>query len=91
MAECLVIFASLNQVSRIKRNLQASGVFVDMIRAPKCLAKEGCGFALRCDPSLLIRLRQVSKETGIDIQGVFLEESSNGIPQYTALVGEQPS
>lgn len=91
MAECLVVFASLNQVSRIKRKLQAAGVYVDMIRAPKCLAVQGCGFALRCDRGLLAKLLELSREVAIEIQGVYLEDPGNGSPNYTALSREDPS
>ena len=31
-APCLVVYASLNQVSRLKRRLYRGGVYVDMVR-----------------------------------------------------------
>ena len=72
-AACLVVYASLNQVHRVKRHLYRGGVFVDMVRAPKCLGLRGCSFALRCDAALVPAIRRASEELGIEIPGVFAE------------------
>ena len=57
-APCLVVFASLNQVHRLKRHLYQGGVYVDMVRAPQCLGLRGCSFALRCDAAMVPAIRQ---------------------------------
>jgi hypothetical protein len=76
-APCLVVYASLNQVHRVKRHLYRGGVYVDMVRAPQCLGVRGCSFALRCDAGMVHAIRHVSRELAIEIRGVFAE-SSNG-------------
>ena len=47
----LVVFASLNQVALLKRALNREGVYVDMLRTPRCLlplvAALPCGANLR--------------------------------------------
>ncbi len=75
-ASCLVVYASLNQVHRVRRHLYACGVFVDMVRAPQCLGVRGCSFALRCDAALLPAIRRVSREMAIEIRGAFAESPS---------------
>ena len=72
-APCLVVYASLNQVHRVKRHLYQGGVFVDMVRAPQCLGVRGCSFALRCEAALVPEIRRVSQELAIEIRGVFTE------------------
>ena len=74
---CLVIFASLNQVHRLKRHLYQGGTYVDMVRAPQCLSSRGCSFALRCGPAMVPAIQHASEELGIEIRGVFAE-SPNG-------------
>jgi hypothetical protein len=70
---CLVVYASLNQVHRLKRHIYRGGLYVDMVRAPQCLGARGCSFALACDPSLLPAIRDASKDLAIEIRGVFTE------------------
>jgi hypothetical protein len=74
---CLVVYASLSQVHRVKRHLYQSGVFVDMVRAPQCLVR-GCSFALRCDETLLPAIRATSQELAIEIRGAFAEIATIG-------------
>jgi hypothetical protein len=75
-ATCLVVYASLNQVHRVKRRLYQGGLYVEMVRAPQCLGVRGCSFALRCAPALLPEIRGASQETAIEIRGVFAETSA---------------
>ena len=72
-APCLVVYASLNQVHRLKRHLYRDGVYVDMVRAPQCLGVRGCSFALRCDAALVPAIRRASGELAIEVRGVFAE------------------
>jgi hypothetical protein len=73
---CLLLYSSLSQVQRVKRRLLEKGIFVDMLRAPQCLASRGCAFALRCDPPAAPLIRDVSHELSIEIQGAFLEPAA---------------
>ena len=79
-AHYLVVYASLNQVHRVKRRLYQGGVYVDMVRAPQCLGVSGCSFALRCEADLLPAVRRASLETSIEIRGVFSESPAGYCP-----------
>jgi hypothetical protein len=74
-AACLVVYASLNQVHRLKRHLYQGGVYADLVRAPQCLGLRGCSFALRCDAAMVPAIRQASEELAIEIRGAFTELS----------------
>ena len=76
----LVVYASLNQVHRLKRHLYRGGVYVDMVRAPQCLGVRGCSFALTCDAAMVPAIREASKELAIEIRGVFTESPDGYSP-----------
>lgn len=69
----LTVYASLNQVQRIKSRLSRDGVYADMIRTPRRLSARGCSFALVSSEELLPQVRRASKELGIELRGVFAE------------------
>lgn len=71
MANCLVVFASLNQVALVKRDLYRSGVYVEMLRTPLSLSFTGCSFAVRCQPADIPLLLQSCEERSIKPGGVF--------------------
>lgn len=73
MASCLVVFASLNQVALLKRDLYRNGVFVEMLRTPLCLSSTGCSFAVRCKTAELPLLLQSCKKRSINPGGIFEE------------------
>ena len=77
---CIVLYASLSQVHRIRRHLHESGLYADLIRAPQCLAARGCGFALRCDPALASEIRRISAALAIEVRGVFAESTEGYSP-----------
>jgi len=81
--QCLLLYSSLSQVQRVKRRLLEKGIFVDMLRAPQCLARRGCAFALRCAPAVAPLVRDVSRELAIEIQGSFLEPAAGADRLYT--------
>lgn len=73
-AICIIAYAALGQVQRVRRCLGDTGRFADMIRTPKVLAQHGCGFSLRVPETELAAVRAASEATGIDIRGIFREE-----------------
>jgi hypothetical protein len=79
-SQCLIAYASLSHVHRLKRRLWESGVFVDMVRAPQCLGVRGCSFALRCAPALVPQIRELSRQLSIEVRGVFLETAAGYSP-----------
>ena len=77
MAELLVTFASLNQVALLKRALLGRGIFLQMERTPTCLAKKGCGFALRAQPEHINAIAEECARLKIANAGIF-ELDANG-------------
>lgn len=73
MAQCLVVFASLNQVALLKRALSREGAYVEMLRTPQSLSSTGCSFAVRCQPADLQLLLESCKKWSIEPGGVFEE------------------
>jgi hypothetical protein len=78
MAESLVTFESLNQVALLKRALLTRGIFLQMERTPTCLAKKGCGFALRAQPEHLSAINEECARLKIAAGGVFELDASGG-------------
>jgi hypothetical protein len=79
VATCLVVFASLNQVALLKRELYRNGVYVEMLRTPLSLSSTGCSFAVRCQPEEVPLLLKSCERWSIEPGGVFEEtaETSN--------------
>jgi hypothetical protein len=91
METVLAVFPSLNQVSLIRRNLHRAGVYLEMTRAPQCLAHTGCSFALRCSAPELGLVLQAGRAAGIPEPGVFRETERDGERTYLPLdAGEKP-
>lgn len=82
MPECLVVFASLNQVALLRRALFRRDVFVDMERTPQCLASTGCGFALRCHPSDLLAIDEECRGLSIVPGGTFQQDAHGTWIEY---------
>jgi len=79
MAQKLAVFASLNQVALVKRALQREGIYVEMLRTPRCLSHTGCSFALRCKEEELALLEAVCSKWKIEPGGVF-EDTQDSSP-----------
>lgn len=73
MARQLIVFASLNQVALLKRALYREGVYVGMVRTPRCYSFSGCSFALRCQIDELPLLEEMCKKWMIEPGGIFAE------------------
>ena len=82
METILAVFPSLNQVSLIRRYLHREGVYVEMTRAPQCLAATGCSFALRCSAAELDLVLQTARQAGITVPGLFRETVHDGEQTY---------
>lgn len=78
MAESLVTFESLNQAALLKRALIGRGIFLPMERTPTCLAKKGCGFALRAQPEQLAAIAEECVRLKIANAGVYELDATGG-------------
>jgi hypothetical protein len=82
VASRLVVFASLNQVALLKRDLYRTGVYVEMLRTPLSLSSTGCSFALRCQPDDVPLLLQSCARWSIHPGGVFEETAETSQTQH---------
>ncbi len=82
MPDCLVVFASLNQVALLKRALYRVGIVAEMLRTPHCLSLTGCSFALRCSPSELAAIEEQCRSLAIAPGGAFEEHLNAGRIEY---------
>ncbi len=73
MPRRLAVFASLHQTALLKRALYRQGVYVEMVRTPRCYSSTGCSFALRCQTAELPLLDALCREWKIQPGGVFEE------------------
>lgn len=80
MARQLAVFASLNQVALLKRALYREGVYVEMVRTPRCYSSTGCSFALRCQTAELPLLDRICRQWKIEPGGIFEEPEKSETP-----------
>jgi len=78
----LAVFPSLNQVALVKRALHREGVYVEMLRTPKCLSSTGCSFALRCTLNELDAVRDACTRAGMAWGGAFEERKTESGIEY---------
>jgi hypothetical protein len=80
VARQLAVFQSLNQVALLKRALYREGVYVEMVRTPRCYSSTGCSFALRCQPGELPLLDKICRQWKIEPGGIFEEPEESETP-----------
>lgn len=88
MSHIVVVLASLNQTALLKRALYRQGIFVDMMRTPRCLSSTGCSFALKCNQSEFASLEEQCRNLGITHGGVFEENEDSACGEYRSLNGQ---
>jgi hypothetical protein len=86
---CLVVFASLNQVALLKRDLYRNGVYVEMLRTPLSLSSTGCSFAVRCQSADVPLLLQSGERWSIKPGGVFEETEETSKTQRRVFSGDE--
>lgn len=85
----LVVFASLNQVALLKRDLYRDGVDLEMQRTPQSLAATGCSYALRCPEAQVARLLERCAKYSITPGGVFAETEAERASQRRTFAGDE--
>jgi hypothetical protein len=88
MNNCLVVYASMSQVKRVKSALEKDGGYVDITRTPHCVSTGGCSTAIRCKQGQLVRVVLASAALQIPVQGAYAEESAFDGPVYRAVEWE---
>jgi hypothetical protein len=88
MNDCLVVYAALSQVKRVKKVLETENDYFDIVRSPHCLAVGGCSYAIRCAEADIPRLESATRRLGIEWKGVFRERNTQGVTVYEPISGE---
>jgi hypothetical protein len=89
MAWSLVVFASLNQVALLKRDLYRSGLNLEMLRTPQSLSATGCSYALRCPDEQVNLLLECCAKFAIQPGGVFEETEAERSSQRRVFGGDE--
>ena len=85
MNDCLIIYASMSQVKRVKSELEKNGGYVDITRMPHCISTGGCSTAIRCKRGQLSKVVLSSGTLEIPIEAAYaISPGSNG-PAYDAI------
>jgi hypothetical protein len=82
MKECLIVYAALSQVKRVKSMLESGGDFFETLRSPHCIASGGCSYAIRCTAEQASPIRQISLDLGIIPSGFYREVATEGTISY---------
>jgi hypothetical protein len=85
----LVVFASLNQVALLKRDLYRDGINLEMQRTPQSLSATGCSYALRCPDEQVGLLLERCRKFAIQPGGVFEETEAERNSQRRVFAGDE--
>jgi hypothetical protein len=88
MKDCLLVYAALSQVKRIKKVLEANGDYFDIVRSPHCLSAGGCSFSIRCAVEDIPRIAAITRDQGIALKGAYRERGPQGRLGREAKQGE---
>lgn len=78
----LAIYSSITLANRVKQYLSQTGEYAKVIHTPKHLTKSGCSYALRFKKDNLFMVKQISKDFGIKIRGLYKECIENNKKVY---------
>ena len=82
----LATVASINSANRLRQYITGKHpVKIKIIQTPVELTKEGCGYALKFDPSDRKAVAAAARELRINIRAFFDESSEGGKTVYTRL------
>lgn len=74
----LIICRSLTYAQRTARVLERAGISGHIMRAPKLIAKEGCGYCVKISERRLADALRVLQREGMSPKQVFLQDADGG-------------
>lgn len=82
----LATVASINSANRLRHYITSKyPIRIKIIQTPVELTKEGCGYALKFDPSDRKAVAAAARDLRINIRSFFDEAVENGKAVYTRL------
>ena len=82
MPDCLIVFAAMSQVRRVKKVLEAGGAYYEILRSPHCISPGGCSYSIRCAETEIPRVLAVTGELSIPVSGVYGERRVENQARY---------
>lgn len=75
MERVIIVFSSITSANGVKNHLYKKyGIQTRIIQTPKNLSLTGCSYCLVANLSSLEKIKELIKENGISIKGIFTED-----------------
>ena len=84
MVYYLIICRSLTYAQRTAQVLERAGIFGAVLRSPKLISKEGCGYCVRIQERKLTDALIVLRREGLAPKQVFLQSADGGYSEVKA-------
>lgn len=84
MVYYLIICRSLTYAQRTAHMLERAGIVGSVMRAPKLISKEGCGYCVRVPERRLTDALVVLRREGMTPKQVFLQSADGEYSEVTA-------
>ena len=75
MVYYLIVYRSLTYAQRTAAVLERAGITARILRAPKSIAGEGCGYAVKVSERRLAQSLVLLNRAGLPPKGVFIMEA----------------
>ncbi len=72
MKMCFVTFRSVTPAQKAERLLKASGVNCTIVRTPKWMEEQGCGYSLRIPQRQLHQGIEILRNNGVGFRKIYL-------------------
>lgn len=78
MVSYLILCRSLTHAQRTAHVLERAGISGHVMRAPKAIASEGCGFCVRISEQWLAEALRQLQENGLAAKQIFMQMNDGG-------------
>ena len=84
MVYYLIICRSLTYAQRTAQVLERAGIFGTVLRSPKLISKEGCGYCVRIQERRLTDALMILRREGLAPKQIFLQSADGGYSEVKA-------
>lgn len=84
MVSYLILCRSLTYAQRYARILERSGIIVYIMRTPRSISQDGCGYCIRVREKLLTGALKALRRQGIDPGPIYMKQGEN-VPEEVQL------
>ena len=83
MEICYITFRSVTYAQRGEKELQKYGVRAALLRTPKWMESQGCGYSLRIHTEDLLAVISLLREKGVIFRRVYVQNQEGGLEEVT--------